>query len=897
MTVADKLVLKRIVGGSVIERRPVFTPDEKNLFVLEKECIRSYSTKSGECVKEYFTVNGVDDVMGISIHNDILFGITSSGCLTKWYLQSTGKEQVVKLQLPNEENLVVFDINIIDHGTSESKISSVEICLFLSNIKDDNKFITVAIYNIYSLKMLMHYKLIGNHNIHSISVGGSYNEMFVCTIHKDILRVHNYKSSKPCNLFYSQKESEFTVVRAHPTENCVAVGNTNGRVYIFYNVTTVGRNYTQTLYAWHILPVSDISFTPSGTQMFTGGSECVLVKWTVGSPDIKHFLPRLSAPIEHLVISPNNTQTAISLKDNSILLINAQSNVTCTIQQFTWGLIPIPGQRLFSAGINQDPNSECLVLNGRPGHIQFFSIKTNSLLYNLDITETNYLTQEPNSKVYNFDITQVAFSQDGKWLATVEIREDDETSMEIHLKMWMFNSKDQRFKLNTVCKLPHQDKINTVKFQPLYSWDNEHQSEYCLVTTGDDKKFRVWISTINYIENNKYFTWKCERIGFYKDFIAGPAGFSSDGSVLAVGFGPCLTIWDLENHALVASLTRDNETLTFVEVEQRNYSHLVVSTSLSHLMVWNLLTLTVQWIVPLNVCTLIADPLSDFMAAFTSDNMLFVFKPSNPQPFYERKNICKDNSKILSAIFLPHSKPITGMPSWMHHSQLYFITSSQELFSVELEDNINKNQLKEFNTNEEDIIKTPFSMLKAKQMKIMEDKDSDKSSFKKSLIGLGSEKAIRKLLSVQIHTTPGISNFCNDFLTSFITQSSNKMNVKKKKKKKRNKKIISDNKISDDHLKNTHIDDKDYGNLSTNYNISKINSSFDKNSKKKKKNYVKNLNRKNTSNDNNKSPIKIRKNKTKRKRKRSKSEEIKHKEGFVIDEAADLGLLNLFKNE
>lgn len=67
----------------------------RNLFVLEKECIRSYSTKSGECVKEYFTVNGVDDVMGISIHNDILFGITSSGCLTKWYLQSTGKEQVV----------------------------------------------------------------------------------------------------------------------------------------------------------------------------------------------------------------------------------------------------------------------------------------------------------------------------------------------------------------------------------------------------------------------------------------------------------------------------------------------------------------------------------------------------------------------------------------------------------------------------------------------------------------------------------------------------------------------------------------------------------------------------------------------------------------------------------
>lgn len=52
--------------------------------------------------------------------------------------------------------------------------------------------------------------------------------------------------------------------------------------------------------------------------MYTGGGECVLVKWVIGNPQNKSFLPRLPAPIKHLTIAPENVYVAVSTLDNGI---------------------------------------------------------------------------------------------------------------------------------------------------------------------------------------------------------------------------------------------------------------------------------------------------------------------------------------------------------------------------------------------------------------------------------------------------------------------------------------------------------------------------------------------------------------------------------------------------
>jgi hypothetical protein len=49
-------------------------------------------------------------------------------------------------------------------------------------------------------------------------------------------------------------------------------------------------------------------------------------------------------------------------------------------------------------------------------------------------------------------------------------------------------------------------------------------------------------------------------------------------------------------------------------------AHLVVTGSETNINVWNLLTLSLMWTVPLHVSILAADPCSEFMAVFTSSN-------------------------------------------------------------------------------------------------------------------------------------------------------------------------------------------------------------------------------------------------------------------------------------
>lgn len=48
--------------------------------------------------------------------------------------------------------------------------------------------------------------------------------------------------------------------------------------------------------------------------------------------------------------------------------------------------------------------------------------------------------------------------------------------------------------------------------------------------------------------------WNCESVGFYKELPAGPADFAQDGSLLAVGFGRYITLWDPDTNALKTTL-------------------------------------------------------------------------------------------------------------------------------------------------------------------------------------------------------------------------------------------------------------------------------------------------------------------------------------------------------
>ena len=63
-------------------------------------------------------------------------------------------------------------------------------------------------------------------------------------------------------------------------------------------------------------------FVFKGSNLLSVGEEGVLVRWQWKTHE-QQFLPRLGAPIHHVAVSPDDSLTAISQKDNSkFLLIN-----------------------------------------------------------------------------------------------------------------------------------------------------------------------------------------------------------------------------------------------------------------------------------------------------------------------------------------------------------------------------------------------------------------------------------------------------------------------------------------------------------------------------------------------------------------------------------------------
>jgi hypothetical protein len=53
--------------------------------------------------------------------------------------------------------------------------------------------------------------------------------------------------------------------------------------------------------------------------------------------------------------------------------------------------------------------------------------------------------------------------------------------------------------------------------------------------------------------------WNCTFSGYYRGQTANIASYSEDGSLLCVGFGPVLTIWDPDTNVLLQTLANHKD--------------------------------------------------------------------------------------------------------------------------------------------------------------------------------------------------------------------------------------------------------------------------------------------------------------------------------------------------
>jgi NET1-associated nuclear protein 1 (U3 small nucleolar RNA-associated protein 17) len=593
------------------------------------------------------------------------------------------------------------------------------------------------------------YNLKINSNQFHIDFCGS---KYFAIVHGRVLNVVMFKNLLKTNNHCIEQSREFTRVACHPDEKIILTGDNTGRVVAWQKIFS--NEPSQAVFHWHTLPVRCLGFSTIGSHFYSGGNESVLVRWQLHNPLEKKFLPRLPSTIAQISVSTNNKFIAVSTDDNAVRILDSKLDSVSLIQHLVIG-------DNFQTGIVYDPRTRALVMNGNVGQVQFYSTNDNSLLYNVDVVGQNKISSERNCNIENTQVSKIAVSKNGLWMVTVESRDDPEFSHELRMKFWKFDFGKQNFKLNTAVENPHENYINSIAFPPTDT------KELKFVSVGGDKKFYVWFLTETENVGTKTEIWKGLRVGYYHDLPCRAVSFSTDGSLVAVSFDSIVTTWVPDSCQLKCSLGHPifKQQITQVEFGTSNQCHLLVAASDERLSVWNLLTLTMMWTVPVHVSLLMADPVTANMAIITKENAIFVFAPNSPEPVFSSMTLLKHthHRTICGAAFVPTKYSNDIRLRWFQRSPIYFIDDKKVLYCLGAED--------------ESVVATPskidevtgslFSMT-------IPQAQSDKSKGKEPVQHLYEKdvgrKILKKYLEAPIQTMIPIRLMCGSLLRSMVLQ-------------------------------------------------------------------------------------------------------------------------------
>ncbi|KAG0379289.1 hypothetical protein BGX24_000977 [Mortierella sp. AD032] len=429
-----------------------------------------------------------------------------------------------------------------------------------------------------------------------------------------------------------------TALAFHPTEGCIATGDERGRITLWYCFgKNVDRPVTTSMH-WHAHKVADLAFTSDGTYLLSGGEESVLVIWQLGTGH-KQFLPRLGSEIKHITVSPDDAFYAMGHQDNSVNVIRAVDlKIKTAVQGLKFSHTDHLSNPLLT-GLVIEPRNGHVVLNGLPGTLQFYDPIKDQHIMELEVFPRNKVSRTHDKEIVAPRVMHVAFSNDktGRWMVTVDGRDDKETTPELYIKFWEYDDDSNTYVLNT-----------------------RGNQAPMVVTTSLDGTFKVWELTQQGearrgVEAER--AWSCRSTGFYRDMLPRCAGFASDGSLLAIAYGQIITLWNPYLNTLQGVLTQPPENRVIHHITFLKNSPFLIAATSDHLYSWNLLTCSVWWSYQLKVDHLVASQTnSNFMVTCTDraqgaapQHRVLVFKPTDPKPV----RIEKTDKKVRAITFMP----------------------------------------------------------------------------------------------------------------------------------------------------------------------------------------------------------------------------------------------------
>ncbi|KUI70680.1 U3 small nucleolar RNA-associated protein 17 [Cytospora mali] len=393
----------------------------------------------------------------------------------------------------------------------------------------------------------------------------------------------------------------------------IAIGCVRGGIYIYSDLLSQLRAKLRKgievpkKQHWHQRAVHSVAWSNDGNYLISGGSESVLVLWQLDTGKLD-FLPHLAASIENIVVSPSGSSYAVHMDDNTTMVLStaemkpttyvsglqslvfeAKTSKDALVGRVFEGLKEINAP-LAAAIDPRDPSHLLICVGTSQQASRTGPLPVTPFLQRFDLESFQSISKQPLARTNTTELyttpqghpivepraCRLAFSYDGKWLATVdewEPPERDVTSLtegstaaaqeyarerrEIYLKFWATKEDGTTMDLSSRINGPH----STRQSEDVFGIAADKVSNK-FATVGEDGFVRIWAPALR--ERDGLVTtapngqslvgWSCiqtialgESIKSQDELISldgrathktsGALAYSEDGSILFVAYG------------------------------------------------------------------------------------------------------------------------------------------------------------------------------------------------------------------------------------------------------------------------------------------------------------------------------------------------------------------------
>jgi NET1-associated nuclear protein 1 (U3 small nucleolar RNA-associated protein 17) len=466
-------------GGWFLPADPVFSSDEKYLIVADSKSLRVYATETSllantlsEDDTGLITAYGLSPAnphlvyVAYSIGHMILWNWVVGKKAGRWNIGATVRHMAVISQSESSEDDLIYC-----HETDEGQ-HTISVRALRTKRHDTRtelkqvKQVLNASSAVRGIQVLLQGKYVVLATPDSLIVGKRIKAASKTALEDFEYVWREFKVSKHITTFsvyHRQPETNSGKKTAQDQRDVldIAVGEETGVILLFEDIlasfaaiekskkewTDNAESFRPKRLHWHRDAVGSVKWSLDGNYIISGGDETVLTMWQLATGQQQH-LPHLSAAIENIVVSPTGSAYALTLANNSVIVLStteleARTNVigiqsrridaeqlpedTGNMSCGIFDAIPMavnptnPAEVFFSVPSSQ-PRQKKEGLRPEP-YLQTFDLANERAKSRQALTRNN--ATEPNvapdgGRIKEPTVTHIQVSHDGEWLATID---------------------------------------------------------------------------------------------------------------------------------------------------------------------------------------------------------------------------------------------------------------------------------------------------------------------------------------------------------------------------------------------------------------------------------------------------------------------------------------------